>query len=451
LDNHRAALPNATARSIAARVLTRVWSQSAYASAALDAELRHNPGIDPRDIGLATELVYGVLRMRGYLEARLAELSSKQRGPLDPEARAHLLMGAYTVAFLDRVPPFAAVSEAVHGVAGATDSRVAGYANAVLRRFAEAMAIKRPVAADAIVQGAPGWLRGALRRSLGRAQAEAFLAAGPVPPPLGICVARPDARTAWIDRLRALAPAASIEAGSASPRSILVRGAGDVRRLPGFEKEWIIQEEGSQLIALSLGAQPGETILDACAGRGNKAWLFAHQVEPGGAVDAADLHPAKLSMLAERGHFVRSTFPVDWTIGPGDVPEGYDRVLVDAPCSGTGTLRRRPEIAERRSAEDLVELATLQADIVRAAATRVRTDGRLVYAVCSVLREEGSEVVERLIHGALPSGAILEPARFDEPRIDELATGEPSLRLFPHVHGTDGYFLASFIVRRSAS
>jgi 16S rRNA (cytosine967-C5)-methyltransferase len=429
-------------------VLTRVWTDAAYASAALDAELRRHPGLDPRDVGLATELVYGVLRARGYLEARLAELSSKQRGPLDPEARAHLLMGAYTIAFLDRVPPFAAVSEAVSGVAAATDARVAGYTNAVLRRYAEAMAIKRPALADAIVQGAPGWLRGALRRSLGRAQAEAFLAAGPIPPPIGLCLARADERTAWLERLRELIPAATIEPGATSPRSILLRGAGDVRRLPGFERDWIPQEEGSQLVALALGARPGETVLDACAGRGNKAWLLAQQVGPHGAVDAADLHPAKLSMLAERGELARRTFAVDWTIGSGEVPEGYDRALVDAPCSGTGTLRRRPEIAERRSAEDLPELSALQTSIARAVATRVRTGGRLVYAVCSVLREEADEVVERLIQGSTQAGVVLEPAPFDDPGTDALAAGGSALRLLPHVHGTDGYFMASFVVRR---
>lgn len=448
MANRHAALPGISARTIAAQVLVRVWTEASYASAALDAELRRHPGLDPRDLGLATELVYGVLRARGYLEARLAELSSKQRGPLDPEARAHLLMGAYTVAFLDRVPPFAAVSEAVSGVAGATDARVAGYANAVLRRYAEAVAIKRPALADAVVQGAPGWLRGALRRSLGRAQAEAFLAAGPIPPPLGLCLARPDERAAWVERLRELVPTARIEPGATSPRSVLVRGAGDVRRLPGFERDWIPQEEGSQLVALGVGARAGETVLDACAGRGNKAWLLTRQVGPEGAVDAADLHPAKLSMLAERGELARRTFPVDWSIGPGEVPEGYDRALVDAPCSGSGTLRRRPEIAERRTAEDLVELSALQTAITRAAATRVRTGGRLVYAVCSVLREEGADVVARLTHDATQAGVVLEPAPFDDPCIDALARGDSSLLLLPHIHGTDGYFLASFVVQR---
>ena len=147
-------------------------------------------------------------------------------------------------------------------------------------------------------------------------------------------------------------------------------------------------------------------------GRGNKAAILAQAVEPGGAVDAADLHPQKLArlerQLAQRGLPLRRTYALDWSVGAGDVPPGYDRALVDAPCSGVGTLRRRPDLALRRDPEDLGRLAALQAAIVRAVATRVRPGGRLVYAVCSVLREEGEEVVAAVLasDAGLESGAV---------------------------------------------
>jgi 16S rRNA (cytosine967-C5)-methyltransferase len=279
----------------------------------------------------------------------------------------------------------------------------------------------------AVVASAPGWLRGALRRSLGRAGAEAFLAAGPVPPPGGLCLAPGEDRDAWVETLRRAAPDATIEPGRVSPAAILVRGAGDVRRLPGAGTAWIGQEEGAQAIMLALGAAPGETVLDACAGRGNKSWWLARS---GIAVDAADIHPSKLVQAAAAG--ARATYAVDWTVGTGDVPEGYDRALVDAPCSGIGTLRRRPEIALRRQVGDLERLADLQVAIVRRVATRVRDGGSLLYAVCSVLREEGEAVVDRL--AASGSGVTLEPGT--------------TFRLLPHVHGTDGYFAAMFVIRR---
>ncbi|WP_438025012.1 RsmB/NOP family class I SAM-dependent RNA methyltransferase [Sorangium sp. So ce233] len=490
-------------RAVAARVLARVWGSDAFASAALDAELRRAPAMDPRDVGLATELVYGVLRAQGALEVRIAEFAAKGRWTADPLVRAHVLMGAYSLCFLDRVPPFAAVSEAVDGAQAAGGPRVGAFANAVLRKLATAVeAGGRPPLAGAVVASAPGWLRGALRRSLGRAAAEAFLSAGPVPPPTGLCLAPGEDRDAWLEALRAAAPSASFEAGRVSPRAIVARGAGDLRRLPGFGAAWIGQEEGAQALALALGARPGERVLDACAGRGNKSWLLSRAVLPGGAVDAADLYPAKLSQLraalsappassesagaegaegagAEAGDalagdalagdalaggalagagggglaraaaFVRETYAVDWTVGAGDVPEGYDRVLVDAPCSGVGTLRRRPEITLRREADDLPRLADLQVAIARRAATRARDGGRLVFAVCSVLREECEAVAARLAATAEDDlGVRLEPAPFDAEIARELAAGSDAFRLLPHVHGTDGYFAAMFVVRR---
>lgn len=442
-----------TARSVAARVLVRVWESSAFAAAALDAELSRAPQLDPRDVRLATELVYGALRTQGFLEQRLAAIAARGRTAAKPEVRAHLLIAAYAICFLDRVPAFAAVSEAVRSIGAAGGEPVGRYANAVLRRLVAAIEEeKRPKLEEAVAASAPGWLRGALRRALGRAGAAAYLAAGPIPPPIGLCLARGEDRAAWIARLREAAPRATIDEGAVSPRAVLVRGAGDVRKLPGAGSAWIVQEEGAQTVALALGARPGERVLDACAGRGNKTWLLAQEVAPGGAVDAADVHPAKLAELADgpAGKLVRATYAVDWTAGTGDVPGGYDRVLVDAPCSGTGTLRRRPEIALHRDACDLARLADVQVAIARRAATRVRSGGRLVFAVCSVLREEAEAVVERLVaEGGAEAGVALEPAPFDGDAARALAGPDAtSFRLLSHLHGTDGYFVASVTVRR---
>ncbi|CAN5739795.1 hypothetical protein BH11MYX4_BH11MYX4_27990 [soil metagenome] len=186
-------------------------------------------------------------------------------------------------------------------------------------------------------------------------------------------------------------------------------------------------------------------MLDACAGRGNKTGLLARAVGEGqGGVDAADLHPAKLERLALEldriGLHARATFAVDWAAGAGSVSGPYDRVLVDAPCSGTGTIRRRPELLLRRTAADLAALATLQRSILARTATLVRPGGRLVYAVCSVLREEAEDVIA----GAEELG--LTPAPFDAPLPPLVApAGATSFRLLPHEHGTDGYFVASFV------
>jgi 16S rRNA (cytosine967-C5)-methyltransferase len=288
----------------------------------------------------------------------------------------------------------------------------------------------------------------ALGRAVGAEHVRAYLTEGGSAPPLGLCVAPEERREDVIARLRAAAPKAEIAAGAVSPLAVVVRGAGDLRRLPGIGQAFIAQEEGAQVIALALGAGAGERVLDACAGHGNKTWVLAQQVGARGEVAAADLYPQKLRQIdVPAGRAQVKTFAVDWSLGRGEVPGGFDRVLVDAPCSGTGTLRRRPEILGKRTAADLPRLAALQAAIVRGAAACVHHGGRLVYAVCSVLREEAEGVVEAVTRDA--GGVRLVPAPFDAPAIRGLFGEVTAFRLLPHVHGTDGYFAASFVVERA--
>jgi 16S rRNA (cytosine967-C5)-methyltransferase len=436
------------ARTIAAYVLERVAREQAFAAAVLHAAIARYPELDPRERALATELTYGALRTGPYIEAELARHAPRGLGKLDAAVRAHLLVAGYQILFLDKVPAFAAVSEAVNRIRRARGRQLAAFCNAILRRLSEQEGARIPPA-EAMRRSIAPWLREGLERALGAAEAEAFLA-GPVPPPLGLRVRLGSDRDASIAKLRAEVPRASFEPGRVSPLAILARGTSDPHLLPGYEEgRLLIQEEGAQLLALALGAREGETVLDACAGRGNKTALLAEAVGAGGAVDAADLHPQKLEQLetelARTKLAARHTFAVDWSVGTGAVPANYDRVLVDAPCTGVGTVRRRPELATRRGAADLAELAALQVRILVAAASRVRPGGRVVYAVCSVLREEAEDVVARVLEDAAAKRApALREAAFPSGPAAEIAAGRSSFRLLPHLHGTDGYFVASF-------
>jgi 16S rRNA (cytosine967-C5)-methyltransferase len=435
-----------TARSVAAHVLLRVDRDQAFASAALDAELDRAVQLSAADRRLATELVYGVLRCEGYLDERISRHARKGVARLDPEVRVHLRIAVYQVVILERIPAFAAVSAGVDLVRDAKGPHVARFANAVLRKIAsEVEAGGRTDTAEAVRASMNPRLVKRVAAALGSVQdAEAMLTAGPFPPPLSLRIHAGQDVDVWFDRLSAAVSGARLLRGKVSPRCILLTGAGRPDDLPGFEQAWSVQEEGSQLLGAALGAQPGERVLDACAGRGNKTLLIAERVGPTGSVDAADLHESKLSRLTARAHAlglpVNQTFAVDWTVGTGEVPDAYDRVLVDAPCSGIGTMRRRPEVLHRDIDTTLTSLHELQRGILAHAATRCRPGGRLIYAVCSVLREEAEDVIA----ASLAQGMPLEPAPFDKADEVPLLRDKTSLRLLPHVHGTDGYFVASF-------
>lgn len=430
-----------SARGVAGYVVERVIRDQAFAAAVLDVELERATQLSGRDRALATELVYGALRMRPWLEAELGRAAHKGLARVDPTTLSHLLVAGYQLFGLSRVPAFAAVSEAVNLIRRARGERVGAFANAVLRRLsALSSTLDRDQVRRAQLTSVAPWLKEALEHSLGAPGADAFLLSATEIPPIALRVSDPSARGSRIEALRAAHPEAEIMPGLASPRAILVRGAGDPKAFQGAgDKAFAVQEEGSQLVALALGARRGEAVLDACAGRGNKTAILAEEAT----CDAADLHPQKLERLARElkalGLPVRSSFAVDWSRGTGEATGPYDAILVDAPCSGIGTLRRRPELWTRRSAENLAELSALQKAIVSRAASLLGPGGRLVYAVCSVLTEESEEVLAHL----LASRPELHEAPFQGEAARTLAGQAPRLKLLPHVHGTDGYFLAS--------
>ena len=429
----RAPRPAASARSVAVEVVTRVLRDDAFAAAALSSELERATGLAERDRALATELVYGTLRVRAALEARLLPLAP--RGLKDVVVKAELLVAAYQLLSLDRIPAFAAVNAAVNGVRAARGPQVAGFANAVLRKLAQGEKLEAVAAAR---QNVAPWLLEALAASVGESEAQALI----IPPAekvVGVRLLSARSVPEWLQ---------NSPIGRASPRSRLLRGEGDPRKRPGYaEGAFVVQEEGAQAIALALGARPGERVLDACAGRGQKTSLFVEQVGDAGSVWATDVYPKKLAALADEFERLQLRAPevhsVDWTVGVADVPSDFERVLVDAPCTGTGTLRRRPEIATRLQPEDPERLSALAESILRSAATRAKSGGRVVFAVCSVLEAECEALVQR-VHD------VLEPAPFDAPELAGVFAGSSvptAFRVGPTAFETDGYFAASFLKR----
>jgi len=421
-------LRSATARGVAANVLLRTFEDQAYAAAVLT-QLLDDAGLSSLDRALATEICYGVLRTERYLCRRVERHADLSR--TDPEVLTLLLVGVYQLDFLDRVPVHAAVSETVE-LARPIGKWAVGFVNAVLRKLTADAAGRLP-REQAILTSVPAWLRKRLERDVGEEAARALLVPRTTP--------RPDLR------LRPGRPEPSdvaLEPTCLDGAFRFVAG-GDPTRHPSYARgDFQVQELGSQIVARLARALPGERALDACAGRGQKT---ACLVDSGAEVMATDVHAHKLRALETellRYGLAAKTRVVDFTAEPPpEFEAAFDLVLLDAPCTGTGTLRRRPEIMRRLSAESPRELATLQAALLRRAARCVAPGGRLVYSTCSALSEEGEGVCASVAD-------VLAPAPLPPLELPGLAAGTTSVRLLPTTTESDGYFVAQ-LVRRDAA
>ncbi|MCB9681518.1 MAG: MFS transporter [Alphaproteobacteria bacterium] len=344
------------------------------------------------DRGLAWHLVFGVLRHRSELDAALRPLLRQPLDALDGEVRAALRVGAFEI-LLARTSTYAAVDQAVEAARAAGAGRASGLVNAILRRVGPPDTLSR---AEALNH--PAWLVARWDARYGADATEAWCRANGAPPPLFV-VARDD-----VDAVQArfaetgLIPSPASIAGEAVPGVLdLGPGVGRVEALPGFDDgAWWVQDAASAWVSDLVGPAAG-TLLDACAAPGGKTLRHA---AAGWQVTAADVAPERLDALHGSLERLRLQAPVvvhDWTRGPCAALGAFDAVLVDAPCTGLGTVRRHPEIRWRRGPFDPAQAAARQAAILRAAATHVRPGGALVYMVCSPEPEEGEQVVQAFV------------------------------------------------------
>ena len=439
---NRGSLGAPNPRRIAANVLRRVHRDKAFAAASIDAELSAYPQLSDQDRALVTLLVFGVLKCQAYLDKQINACVNRS---VNSQVREHLRIAVYQLALLNKIPDYAVVSQAVELVRRDQGKYAGAFANAVLRTIAKKLELEgRPDPDQVRWESVPDEVARRLCAALGSADLARQLVLGDTPvAPTSLRIFHGET-SEWQYRLAEAAPGATIEPARHCSHCLNLHSAGRIARLPGFETHWIVQEQGSQLVALALGAKPGERVLDACAGRGNKSLVLMSRVGPEGRVDVADLYESKLALCAERakslGFSEPTCFPVDWSVGSGDVPTGYDRVLVDAPCTGTGTLRRKAELMYNNLDEKLAGLLPLQRSILTRAASRCKPGARVIYAVCSVLPEEGPELVREI----LETTSEFQPVPFEGLADSPVFQGKTSVLLHPGEHGTDGYFIASF-------
>ncbi|HUK66916.1 MAG TPA: transcription antitermination factor NusB [Anaeromyxobacteraceae bacterium] len=436
-------------RALAFEVLRRVEEGGAYASRALDAALARSVALDPREVGLATELVYGSLRRALALDLALARHAHRPLAEIDPAARVALRLGAYELLVLGR-PPHAAVSEAVALAKSVQHGRAAGFVNAVLRSLARdpQPAPAPPFEADpaghlAAAEALPRWLAEEWVAWFGPEEALLLARAMNAPAPLTL---RSTTRDALVQRLAAHGIVA--QACARSKAGLEVRGASVAavgRAADGLP--FCVQDEGSQLVVLfAAGHLRGESarVLDACAAPGGKAFHLSDLLGPGGEVVAVEIHPGKAERLREeaarRGLSERlRVVCADATKSiPSLSPQSFDAVLVDAPCTGLGTLRRHPELKLRRTAADPGRMAVTQRALLDACARLARPGAPVTYSVCSLSRAEGPLVTS----AALERGLVRAKAPEDFPR--DALTSEGELLTLPSRHGCDGFYAARF-------
>ena len=444
-------MPATPARAAAFEILLRVERDNSYASELLHSD--RNAKLSSPDHGLATELVMGVLRWRSVLDQRLAAASSQKIDRLDLEVLIALRLGIYQLMFLSRVPARAAIFEAVELVKIARKRSAAPFVNAVLRKGAASQPNVVSAIQDATDAGTlavnsahPNWLVARWTERYGLTAARQICAHDQTVPATAIHVR--DSQTAG----------ELAQAGIQLSPGLLLTSArrvrsGDVTKTRAYrEGRASIQDEASQLVALLVGR--GEKILDCCAAPGSKTQLLARR-NPESTVLATDLHPHRARLLRELTDLPNvRVLAADARHLPFN--PGFDRILADVPCSGTGTLARNPEIKWRLTPQDLLDLQSRQIAILKSTLAHLAPGGRLVYSTCSLEREENEGVVEAILAEAREFKLIdcrshlaqlqlsAEIAWMD---LDSLLSG-PYLRTLPGVHPCDGFF-AAIIERQS--
>jgi 16S rRNA (cytosine967-C5)-methyltransferase len=378
-----------TSREVALAALIRI-EDGAFAHILLPQALR-NSGMTPRDRALATDLVYGTVRMQRALDFLLARLSNRSLESLDPSVRAALRLGAYQL--LVGVPPHAAVGETVEVV----DERARGFANGVLRSLARtgppfALPEGDDVASIALRTSHPDWIVQAFVDAFGAPAAIATLELNNEAPPVTV---RVNPMRTTTEQLTAELTEAGIEVvpGTLVPDALLLRHTGDLSVVPAIaDGRATPQDQASQAIVALLDAQPGDRVLDIAAAPGGKATATAERMHGEGLVVAADLHQGRVRTVQRAAERVGVSDTLVTFVADGRRPPvreaSFDRVLLDAPCSGLGVLRRRPDARWRVQPADVRDLAALQRELIVAAAGAVKPGGRLVYAVCTLSNEE---------------------------------------------------------------
>lgn len=439
-------------RYLAVRILSQVEEKKAFAEALIDRYLSSQILNDPRDRRLMTEIVYGTLRLQGYLDWILNQFLEQSVSSLSIVTRNILRTAIYQRYFLEKIPSYAIVNEAVK-LAKKMDKKYVNLTNAILRACFQKFATRpEPKKKEnslnyiSIKYAHPPWLVQHWIDQWGVYQTEELCRANIQIPPFVVRVnslkITPEKVIEELKREGLIAERTKYCADGLR----ILEHKKQIRETALFEEGCLqIQDEASQLISYLTSPQEGSRILDLCAGTGGKTGHMAALMKNTGEITAVDINRKKSSLfeLQMKKLGVKNTRVITadarYELG-ADFDQSFDRVLVDAPCTGTGTLRRAPEIKWRLTHEDMTKCGELQRELLQKAARYVRKGGRLIYVTCSLLNEENETIVEEFLKDN-PHFSLIKP----EGLPDELFDAAGYFHTFPHVQGMDGFFGAVMI------
>ncbi len=448
----------APARAAALRALT-AWRGRLEAHAGpgggraedILAETFESMALDRRDRALAHEIFYGTIRNLIAIDHILKHFIKRRPGDVDPLLRDVLRTAVYQLRFLDRVPDHAAVNDAVEQAKSERGQGAASFVNGVLRgMLRRGLEVEYPDASSdpagrlSLVHSYPLWLAKRWVKRLGAEEAGRLMAAGNEVPPLTLRVNTLKAdRAGLAESIRRLG--LDVSETTFSPDGLVVGSGASVQELPGYaEGLFYVQDEAAQLVCLLLGAGPGERILDACAAPGGKA-AHIYALSGGEAIVlAADIGLDKSRLMKENinrlGAYGVHVAVMDSSAAL-PVRGMFDRVLLDAPCSALGVIRRRPEVKYIRREKDMARLAALQSAMLENVSKTLAPGGTLVYSTCTTEPEEGERIIEGFI-GSNPGFFVQDAGGFLPAGAASMVKDNGFMRSYPHTHGTDGFFAA---------
>ncbi|KEQ23322.1 16S rRNA (cytosine(967)-C(5))-methyltransferase RsmB [Paenibacillus tyrfis] len=439
-----------SAREAALDVLVRIEQDRSYSNLLLNQTLQKYK-LDKPDAGLATEIVYGTVQRLGTIDFFLERFVSKGLAKLQAWVRNLLRLSFYQLHYLDRIPDHAIVNEAVNIAKRRGHQGISGMVNGVLRsvlRSKSELVLPAGLPAErriALAQSHPEWLVRYWVREFGERTAERLCEANNTPPRVSL---RANGLKLGpgelVERLRQGGLEAELSA--VAPTGVIVRGGGNMALSPDYAAGlFSVQDESSMLVAEWVDPQPGERVLDCCAAPGGKTAHLAEKMGDRGEIVACDVHEHKRKLIEEQAErlalrSIRTLTADARRLAEHFAPESFDRILLDAPCSGLGVIRRKPDMKWSKNEAELTEICDIQRELLEAVHPLLKPGGVLVYSTCTVEKAENEDMIRAFMerHPSFEADLPEVPETLKDRLDEELA----AVRIMPYDYGSDGFFIA---------